>query len=481
MNESAETLPKPMTTLDDLLIEGGTSEKAYSVFVGNNLGYRTYLMQVPMHEFYEMSEVANDAARDGDGLAQRRLDPAHAQKLAIYILKGLVTGAIQQKIDSGKPESKGLAKILVALGKQPYLALQPLVTNIRGCQPHGRGIRGERILNDRKETAAFAVYLSQQHVLWVVDGQHRRMGMKMVFDFLDYVRRNSSYPKKGSLYPYEKIEVSPEELNAWEEVYSCARTFCKVSIETHLGLTPDQERQLFHDLNNLGKRVDRNLALKFDNSNPINIFIKDTLHESLGLKIVEREVKDWRADQGELSWRDVVAVNSILFINKTNIGGAKPADVASKVEIAKEFWEAVMAIPGFGEPGAKEATVASQPVVLKALAKLVFDYGFSARRSNESSLHLEKLLSSMADIDFSHENPIWRYYELSQDEIAANELTGLGDYLPSSESGNRDLGSFQNGSMRFGSKHNDIYPIIGDMIRWKLSLPNRNVKLADLF
>ena len=27
--------------------------------------------------------------------------------------------------------------------------------------------------------------------------------------------------------------------------------------------------------------------------------------------------------------------------------------------------------------------------------------------------------------------------------------------------------------MRFGAKHNDIYPIIGDMIRWKLKLPNR--------
>ena len=27
--------------------------------------------------------------------------------------------------------------------------------------------------------------------------------------------------------------------------------------------------------------------------------------------------------------------------------------------------------------------------------------------------------------------------------------------------------------MRFGAKHNDIFPIIGDMIRWKLGLLSR--------
>jgi hypothetical protein len=30
--------------------------------------------------------------------------------------------------------------------------------------------------------------------------------------------------------------------------------------------------------------------------------------------------------------------------------------------------------------------------------------------------------------------------------------------------------------MRFGNKHNDIYPILADMIRWKLDLPNRHKK-----
>ncbi len=41
------------------------------------------------------------------------------------------------------------------------------------------------------------------------------------------------------------------------------------------------------------------------------------------------------------------------------------------------------------------------------------------------------------------------------------------------DGGNRDIGSFQGGLMRFGSKHNDIIPILCDMIRWRLKLPSR--------
>ena len=55
------------------------------------------MMQMPMHEFFGMSEVANDPGRDGDTIAQRKLDPAHAQKLAAYMMKGLVSAAIERR------------------------------------------------------------------------------------------------------------------------------------------------------------------------------------------------------------------------------------------------------------------------------------------------------------------------------------------------------------------------------------------------
>ena len=70
---------------------------------------------------------------------------------------------------------------------------------------------------------------------------------------------------------------------------------------------------------------------------------------------------------------------------------------------------------------------------------------------------------------------MWRYFELSEAERQA-KLPGLTEYLAPPEPGvNRDIGGFQDGFMRFGAKHNDIYPILGDMIRWKLGLPNRHM------
>src|SRR5262249_12297608 len=136
-------------------------------------------------------------------------------------------------------------------------------------------------------------------------------------------------------------------------------------------------------------------------------------------------------------------------------------------------WETVSDIPHFGENQAKKRTVAAQPVVLKAIAKLTYDFAFS---KNPDPTALENLLGNLNQVDFSHSNPMWRYYEFAQGD-RDRMLSGLRDYLPADDVGaNRDIGGFDEneGVMRFGAKHNDIYPIIGDMIRWKLRLPNRH-------
>ena len=57
------------------------------------------------------------------------------------------------------------------------------------------------------------------------------------------------------------------------------------------------------------------------------------------------------------------------------------------------------------------------------------------------------------------------------------KFPGLIDYLPVSD-GNRDMGARDADCMRFGAKHNDIYPLIGDMIRYKLQLPKRKHKMT---
>jgi hypothetical protein len=475
MHPSNNGLPTPLTTMGDLLAEGDTTETPIKGFFGTNCGNKSLLTVLKMHEFKSMSEVPNDIERHGDTVAQRKLDPAHASKLAVYILKGLVATAVEVRRAKGAEPSADLEDIGRQLGRQPYVGLQPLVVNLRNCQPHGSDLRGQRMQAGDGETACFKVFLSQRHLLWVIDGQHRRAAMDLVFTFLEHIRSHGEYPKK-TLFGRAGGKCSAEERLAWEECYAAGKQYATVTVEIHLGLTPDQERQLFHDLNNLGKKVEASLALQFDSSNPVNLFIKDRLIGELAIDVVERDVSDWQNDAGALARKDLVAVNAILFLNKTNIAGATPALVDSKQNIAFRFWQAVREIDGFGEQHSKQRTVAAQPVVLKALAKLHYDFCFSPRRDISKTDEYETALLDgiRGGIDFGHTNPMWQYYSLSENQRIERGLTGLGEYLPTDEDAvNRDLGALQAGFMRFGAKHNDIYPILGDMIRWTLKLPSR--------
>lgn len=472
-----EQLPTPLGNISDLLEDGDTSATPYKVFIGHNLGERTFLTSIPIHEFYKISEVANKRGDEGEPIAQRKLDVKHAKKLAVYILKGLLSGAIIRREAEKKSVSDNFIEIQKTLGSQPYISLQPIVTNIRTCKRWGENLPGKRLFTTDHETAGFKVFLSQKDVLWVIDGQHRRKAMQMVFEFLDYVKTNQKYPgKKNSLYEFSGDgSINSDELIVWEESLNVARTFCTIMVEIHLGLSPEKERQLFHDLNNLGKKVETSLALQFDNSNPLNIFIKEVLLDDiLEWELVEKDIVNWQDDVGSISRKDLVSISARLFLNKGNISGATPPMIEPKKEIACRFWEEVQKIPFIGKPKAKLNTVAAQPVALKALAKLIYDSAFG-RHPNEESLKV--LLSGLKDVDFSHENPMWRFYQLSEEERTSFGLDSLKGYLPSDEEGyNRDLGGYDPKAkiMRFGPKHNDIYPILGDMIRWKLSLPTRN-------
>lgn len=468
-----------ISTLDELIQESDNSERPEKVFVAHNLGYRTFLALIPMKDFFSISKVANDRQTDGTPATQRPLDEKHATELAKYILKGLLTSAIAYRSQQKMAPSRVLERLLHDLGPQSYVALQPIVTNLRECAFGGNNLKAQMLKSKDDETIAFKVFLRQQDLLYVIDGQHRRYAMELVFEFLRELRQNRKYPKRPKLLPNQEKEIlTNEAIAAWDECDNVARSFCRIAVEIHLGLNPDQERQLFHDLNNFGKKVAKSLALQFDTSNPVGRFMQiELVPEILGWNnILDSDITDWHQDTGQWTFKDLAAVNAILFLNKTNIGSATPAEVDSKLDVARRFWSAISQIEGFGKEGARSTTVAAQPVVIKALSKLVYDFAFGRSSDAKSNAYCEILINRIPDFDFSHENPCWRYYEFSQQERSDNGIEGLSDYLPLDKSGqNRDIGGFDktNRWMRFGAKHNDIYPVLADMIRWQLKLPSR--------
>ncbi|OAB74211.1 hypothetical protein PNBC_12770 [Paenibacillus crassostreae] len=429
-----------------------------------------------MYEFYRMSEVANERSEDGTPVAQRKLDIKHAAELARYIIKGLISATVELNPSDDGPIMKARKRLQELVGKQPYLALQPIVANLRTAGRNGSNLRAQQLETADREGMGIRVWLGQKDIMWVVDGQHRRKAIQMVIEFLEEIRIDQKYPpKKQSLFPHNRDEriVPHDELAVWIECYELTRGDCTVSMDIHLGLNIIEERQLFHDLNNLAKKVEKSLALEFDSSNAVNAFIKDELIDGGLINVSMGDKLDWEDDDGSFSRKDLVAVNAHLILNKSNINSAAPAIVQPRLPIARRYWQSVAQIPGFGENGARRLTVSAQSVLLKAIAKLTYDFAFG--RQADINL-LDKLLDGITDMDFSHDNPMWRYYQLTEDELKRYGLDSLTEYLPDNATGNRDVGNFdsETGWMRFGAKHNDIYPIIGDMIRWKLRLPNRH-------
>jgi hypothetical protein len=468
--------PQELDALDILSDAGDVNETPFNVFIGHNLGHRVFTMAVPFRKFHDISDVAND--RESGPVAQRPLDPNHAKKLAVYMVKGLVSAAKMRRMGLGKEVSESFDDIMRTLGEQPYFSIQPLVCNIRNVPPGGtgtNGIRGLRLETTTGETAGFKIFLSERHVLWVIDGQHRRHAADMALDFLDQVRQSGKYPGKGAVLFAEKgRQVTEGEMRVWNEAYDAARSYATLTIEVHLGLDISQERQLFHDLNRLGKKVDPSMALQFDSSNPVTQFIKRQLAGDLAMQLSDVEGKDWSEDTGALVLKDAVAVNAVAFLNKGNIAGATPAVVEPREPAILKMWSRIIEVPDFGADRAKEKTVAAQPVVLKAIAKIAYDLNFSNRRPENGLDLYEKFLDSLPELDFSHTNPMWRYYEMTAGERLDNGLEGLADYLPEDDgSVNRDIGLYQGGFMRFGAKHNDIYPVLADMLRWSTGLPSR--------
>ncbi|WCO82002.1 DNA sulfur modification protein [Pseudomonas phage vB_PpS_SYP] len=478
MYPANEGMPSTIAPLETLLGEADSSTRPEKVFIGHNLGHRTFMALIPMKDFYSMSKVANERQPDGSPATQRPLNEAHATGLAKYILRGLLAAAIEYRKNFNKPESPALFELQRVMGPQAYMSLQPIIANLRTCNPGGAGIEGRRMECDG-ETACYKVYLGQRDLLYVIDGQHRRYAMDLVFEFLSEIRINRKYPRKPKLFDGNfKDFISPEVLAAWDECDEVARGFCRIAVEIHLGLGVREEQQLFHDLNNLSKKVEKSLALKFDSANPVNRFIQQDLLPMIleWEDVADGDQTNWNKDTGRWTFKDLAAVNAIMFLNRTSIATATPSDVEEKQDVASRMWSAVKEIKGFGDEGAKSKTVAAQPVVVKAIAKLVYDLGFGRGRSETADADLDKLLSNIHLLNWSHNNPVWRFYQMSEADRVKAKLTGLRDYLPDGGATNRDIGSYdkQTGWMKFGTRHNDIYPIIGDMIRWQLQLPSRH-------
>ena len=469
-------------------------EWSIPVLSGRNLGNPTLKMNMSIRDLVKKSIVYNSKTIDelgieGDELdAQRPLYEAHAKSLAQYVVIGLVAMTIDRMKGDGEKVPEAVTKLQQAIGVSGYSMLQPVVGNIRHCRPDFSDLKPRAIkeIANGVEVPLDGVYritLGSQHLISIVDGQHRVSAFELVLAWLAEVTGRRQYPVKGLFNPPDGVHdgsrLHPEILNFWERVQDVAFSESMISVECHLGATAKQEQQIFSDLNSKGKKVELSLALDYDESDAVNAFIKlDLLDPKRGVirfPIQSTDSKDWHSDDGGLLRKELNPITCLALRGKISSKQFTPADVRKYGNLAKKFWEVVQGIPGFGEPKSRSKTVAAQPVVLKGLARLAYDLGRGPdiEQSKEDLGRLWAAIES-GELDFSHKNEMWQSLMLNS-AARAKAFPGIDKYVHVPAGTNLDAGTVDpdHGWVRYGSKHNDIYPRIGDLIRWRLKLNPR--------
>jgi hypothetical protein len=424
-----------------------------------NLGTNTMLTSFDIGTFLLQSMVGNDPLKGA--VTQRKLDMGHAQKMAVFIFKGLVHFVIGKRRQEGKAVPDEVLKVGEYLGTQPYYAWAPIVGSIRD---EINEIAVEIVNADEGE---LILKLRSNQLMWIVDGQHRRMAWKIVLDYLNQLVRDRKYVKSGGLVPTELKQVSDDAVSFWHEALTYYTERFSVSIELHFGLSIEQERQLFHDLNNLQKTVSRSQAQAFDQSNPINIFTHRLKEAEMfsDAQIVEDGRVDWDSEAW-MKLDHLNAINARLFVNQTTISGARPAEIHPREDKAWSFWEAVTKIPNIFD---RNECVAAQAALLKAMARVYFELLWS--RKPEGEAVAERYLEALPTIDFSHPNPLWDI-ERMDDATIESGYPNLINFLPANWR-QKQIGERVAGKVRFGSRHNESILVLPGIVRFLTGLPPR--------
>jgi len=485
MNEAIETKVDGAGRrfkLGDLKRSGARTEFNTAVLTGFNMGNRTLTLTLTMEQFREFTDVANEArirdlGGDNSEVAQRPLDKKHAKSIALYMLRGLLVAVRHNWIDDGRHIPTELDDVLADLGEGPYQALQPFTGNIRSCAPGGANLDLEE-----KPDGKLVLFLRQGQLIYIIDGQHRRFAYGSLVEWLKELLSSGKYISKrgGGLYVPDDMEdgrLSASELEVWSAVLEMARSHFTVDVTVHLGLAPEAEKQLFHDLNNLGKKPDAALAQAFDQANPISVFIRKELEgEGLlrSIRIADSgSKKGKRVEEGEAAviYRDdLVAANAMLFAGATNQAGIISSQVVPFYDYGRMFWASIAAQDHFGEGGWARKTLLSEPVMIKALAQLA--HTFHGSREENHALR-DRFLAALRDkeIDFSQRNPLWATYFKTEDEWVEID-PALRDYL-TPDAGRKSFGVWQGDKLEFAQNTRDIARYLGDLIRWHLKLPPR--------
>jgi hypothetical protein len=436
-----------------------------------NLGTPTLrVAAMDVGAFISQSVVGNDPKK-GELSVQRKLDPKHANGIAQYILKSLLDHTKHVFVTEGREISVEIEGISKALGTQEYYAMAGFIVTLR------RDVKDLEIspltAGDPRKCKEFILYLGANEILYVSDGQHRREALRIILEALQMILREGKYTRSHGLFPSDYKAVDPSAEYFWQRAHSLFLENWTVQLDIHCGLHERQERQLFHDTNNLQKQVPAGLAQSFDGGNPINQFTQQLIEELFdekGLKVSDQLKVDWQNNSDHYMARHMLTgINARLFLNSSTAKGASPLDIEARKPDAVRFWEAVTNIPNFS---VRDESVVAQPALLKTIARVFHEIRWT-KNLGLDHMAVDKFLADLPTLDFSHGNRLWDITHLEDNEEfdKPNQVgKTLREYL-NVRWKEKEIARTIAEKIHFGTRHNESILVLPHIIRYLANLP----------
>jgi hypothetical protein len=258
------------------------------------------------------------------------------------------------------------------------------------------------------------LYLRHGSKLSILDGQHRILALGYVNEqILKEVRRHE---KKAALlkvklrkepdnqeliYEFEQTEGTLKQLEARR--LDLMET--ELAVQIYIGLTEEEEQQLFGDINSKVQLVSKELGHSFDSVDPINLVIQQVVDHNVYLKAagVERRsnLTAFNKNFTCFSWLYSTAV--MLFSGRMQpsyeLQRKIRQDLTSYVEILHQFFNTLLPMMP-EQPGLPQYTSSSR-VMQESIALYANHFLFNNGEYNEGWTDCLRILDGF---DWSHEN-----------------------------------------------------------------------------
>jgi|GEM_PF-1168218 len=325
-------------------------EYTFSSIKGKQWGKIIYSTNISFAQIGEICRI--------DEEVQRRADKKRMEEIAGYILDALI-------------------------GKRFMAGFNSIVTSLRYANPQYE--------DDKK-----VIRVSTMGKLYVSDGQHRLGGIKIalerILSNLDEAREENDHD--GMRY-WEELLQQFEELT--------------IPVVIFIKLTKDEEKQLFHDLNNLSASVTQTQALNFDQTDPYNRLSKELENEiplikKYGIEKTSKQLSDKRREVATLATWNIA--NRILLNGNTNADKHwnKDWNYEDKKLVAKDFWSALLEVLPEDYTDKTKYLITKSSVIQGLAAwghKLIFE---------DENLSWKSIVHQLRNFDWGYSNDIYARY-----------------------------------------------------------------------